>query len=175
MRIPSQSIAAKSVIILGFLAICVAPSGLADGISFQLSGPSLSTSSGGTVTFTGTITNDSGGALNASDFFFNFFGFNATSVNPIQDLGVAADFLIANGTTSSVVALFDVTLDSVTTGSSFPIQVQLQDINNDLSAVQTASVSVPGVVATPEPSTLGLLAAGLMLILIAQRVGARSA
>jgi hypothetical protein len=163
-----------------FLAVWVALLGTAkatkaDGISFAVSNPSLTTTSGGTVTFDGTVTNDSGGDLNASDFFFNFFGYDFTSVNPIQDLGVVTDFLIPNGTTSSSVALFDVTLGSVAPGSSFPVEVQLEDINNDLSAVQTVTVSVPGLVETPEPSTLGLLAAGLMLIPIAHRVGVRSA
>jgi hypothetical protein len=135
----------------------------ADGISFELSSVTLTTTSGGTVTFDGAITNDSGGALNASDLFFNFFGFDPASVNPIQDLGVSLDFLIPNGTTSSLVALFDVTLGLVPTGSSFAIEVQLEDINSDLSATEMVSVSVPGsVTGTPEPAGFLLLGAGLV-------------
>jgi hypothetical protein len=146
--------------ILGCLLVCVVPSALADGISFQLSSPSLSTSSGGTVTFTGTITNGSGGDLNANDFLFNFFGFDPTSVSPIQDLGVATSFVIPNGRTSSVTALFDVTLGSVATGSTFPIDVQLEDINFDLSATRTVTVSTSGTV-IPEPGVLLLVVIGL--------------
>ena len=40
-----------------------------------------------------------------------------------QHLGVASDFLIPNGTTSRVVALFDVVLGVVSAGSSFPVDV----------------------------------------------------
>jgi PEP-CTERM motif len=161
----SQSFASKSLIIVGlFFALWAVPPALADTISFQVSSPSLSTMSGGTVTFAGTVMNNSGSELNASDFFFNFFGFDAISVSPIQDLGIAANFVIPNGTTSGVVALFDVTLGSVAAGSSFPVQVQLQDINNDLSAVEPVTVSVPATV-VPEPATLLLLATGLVSVI----------
>jgi hypothetical protein len=156
-------------LLLGVTCACLlalADSAKADGISFQLASSLLTTTSGGTVTFDGTVTNDSGADLNASDFSFNFFGYDFSSVNPIQDLGVVTDFLIPNGITSSVVALFDVTLDSVPLGSSFPVEVQLEDINNDLSAVQTVSVSLPGSVPIPESATLILLATGLLATLI---------
>jgi hypothetical protein len=136
----------------------------ADGISFDLLSVTLTVTSGGTVTFDGTITNDSGGALNASDFFFNFFGFDPASVAPIQDLGVSLDFLIANGTTSTLVALFDVTLGSMPTGSTFPIEVQLEDINSDLSATEMVSVSVPGTAPVPEPSSFSFLGWALVLL-----------
>jgi hypothetical protein len=89
----------------------------ADPISFHLTSIQITTMSGATATFDGTVTNDSGVALNASDFFFNFLGFDPVSVNPIQDLGVTTDFLIPNGTTTSVVALFDVMLGAVPAGS----------------------------------------------------------
>lgn len=151
----------------GIIAVCVALLGAAnaakaDGISFTVSNTSLTTTSGGTVTFDGTVTNDSGGDLHASDFFFNFFGFDPASVMPpVQDLGVSADFLIRSGTTSTIVALFDVTLETVPMGSSFPISVLLEDSNNDLSAVETVTVSVPGAVVTPEPASLLLLGMSL--------------
>jgi hypothetical protein len=141
---------------------CGGPSARADGISFTLSNPSLNTTSSGTVQFDGTVTNGSGQDLNASDFFFNFSAYDPTSVTPNQDLGVATDFLIPNGSTSGVVDLFTAVLGPVPTGSSFPIDAQLEDINGDLSAIEIATVSVPGSVAVPEPSTLLLLGTGVL-------------
>ena len=133
-------------------------------ISFTVSNMELAGSPGGTVTFDGTVTNDSGAALNASDSFFNFFGFDPTSVTPIQDLGITKDFLISNGGTSALVALFDVQFSASPSASSFPIQVQLEDINSDLSATQTVTVSLSGAHTTPEPSTILLLSVGLFLL-----------
>jgi hypothetical protein len=146
-----------------FWGACLAPSAFADGISFQLPELTLSVTSGGTVTFTGTVSNDSGVDLNASDLFFNFFGFDPTAVTPNQDLGVSADFLIPNGTTSALVALFDVTLGTVPDDSNFSLEVQLEDINLDLSDSQKVIVTTGGTstVPTSEPSTLLLLVGAL--------------
>jgi PEP-CTERM motif len=138
----------------------------ADSIAFQLASGSITTTSSGTVLFLGTVTNDSGSNLNATDFFFNFFGFDPASVTPSQELGIATDFPIPNGTTSATVGLFDVRLGSVPAGSSFPIQVQLEDINSDLSAVQTVVVS-----SVPEPSSMFMLmlGTGMLGVLAAAR------
>jgi hypothetical protein len=123
----------------------------ADGISFQLVDSSLDATSGGSVTFQGTVTNQSGADLNASDFFFNFFGYDFNSVNPVQDLG-GTDFAIPNGSTSGTVDMFDVFVGQVPLGSTFPIEVQLQDALSDVSSIQTVSVSVPSDSSTiPEP------------------------
>jgi len=142
-----------------------APLARADAISFQLSSTSLTTTSGGTATFDGTVTNNSGTDLNASDFFFNFFAFDPASVTPNQGLGVAGDFLIPNGATSSITALFDVVLGTVPAASSFPIEGQLEDANGDLSAIQTVTVNTGRMITTPEPATLFMLGAGLLGIL----------
>jgi PASTA domain len=113
------------------------------GISFQLTTTSLTTTSNGTVTFQGTVTNNSGADLNATDLFFNFCGFNNDSVTPSQDLGNVNEFLIPNGSTTAVVNLFEVRLGSVPAGSSFQIQVQLEDANSELSTAQAVLVSTP--------------------------------
>jgi len=52
LRTRIRSVLTKSLILLGFLSVCIVPPAFADAISFQLSSSSLSTSSGGTVTFT---------------------------------------------------------------------------------------------------------------------------
>jgi PEP-CTERM motif len=150
--------------VLFLMFVFQAPIALAGDISFSLSSATLTASAGGTVSFDGTISNDSGGNLKASDFFFNFNGYDFSSVTPNQQLGVLSDFLIPNGSTSSVVELFDVTLGKVAAGSRFPIQVQLEDSNGDLSAVESVTVSAAGSgtpTPTPEPCTLWLFGSGL--------------
>ena len=142
-----------------------APASKAGTISFEVANPSLTTSSGGTVTFIGTITNDSDVDLNASSFFFIFFGFDPAAVTVVQDLGITTDFPIPNGTTSAATALFDATLGDVSEGSSFPIQAQLADVNFDASSPQTVTVSAGTPVSNvPEPSALFLLCAGLAVL-----------
>ena len=107
--------------------------------------------SGGTVVFEGTVTNDSGANLAASDFFFNFFGFNR-AVTPTQLLGTP-DFALPNGSTSAAVDLFSVTVGAAPNGAKFTIEVSLEDVNSDLSSSQTVSVTVSGTAVVPEPAS----------------------
>jgi hypothetical protein len=144
---------------LSFFLLTLCAIAVADPISVQLSNSTLNVSSGGTVTFDGTVSNASGADLNASNFFFNFFAFDPTAVTPVQDLGVATDFLISNNSTSLDVALFDVSLAPEPPGSSFSVEFQLEDINGDQSATQTVTLLVPGISTIPEPATSVLLLA----------------
>jgi hypothetical protein len=61
-------------------------------ISFQLTTPSLTTTSNGKVTFRGTVTNNSGTDLKATDLFFNFFNFDSDSATPSQEIGIVNEF-----------------------------------------------------------------------------------
>src|SRR5690242_9457403 len=98
-----------------------APTAPAEVISFQVEQPDLASLPGGTVTFQGTITNESLVDLTASDFFFIFLGFDPAALDLTQDVGVTVDFPIPNGTTSPSVPLFDATLaPEVPKGSIFP-------------------------------------------------------
>ena len=152
------------------LGCCCAPQMAgASSISFQLSSTSLEASSGGTAIFMGTVTNATGGDLNASDFFFNFGNYDFAFVSPTQDLGFPLDFPIPNGTASPTVALFDVMLGAVPPGSVFTIDVQLQDSNFDLTQPQTVTVSVPAAATTPEPATMLLFGTGLAGIWLRSR------
>ena len=153
-------------VVVLFLGCCAPQMVRASSISFQLSSTSLETSSGGTATFTGTVTNATGGDLNASDFFFNFANYDFASVTPVQDLGFPMDFPIPTGTTSPTVALFDVMLGAVPPDSFFTVDVQLEDINFDLTSPQTVTVFVPD---TPEPSTMLLFGSGLAGIWLKRR------
>jgi PEP-CTERM motif len=158
-----------SVVVL-LLGCCCAPQMAgASSISFQLSSTSLEASSGGTAIFMGTVTNATGGDLNASDFFFNFGNYDFAFISPTQDLGFPLDFPIPNGTTSPTVALFDVMLGAVPPGSVFAADVQLQDSNFDLTPSQTVTVSVPAAATTPEPATMLLFGTGLAGIWLRSR------
>jgi hypothetical protein len=137
----------------------MAPASRAEIISFQVLDPNLSALPGGTATFTGTVTNDSGVDLSASSFFFVFFGFDPAALSLTQNLGVSTDFPIPTGTTSAPTALFSATLGDVTEGSVFSAEAELEDIHFDESISQTVTVSAGNSVSpppstVPEPATL---------------------
>jgi hypothetical protein len=162
--------------VLAAALLSAATASNAGSIDFTLDVSTITSAAGGAATFFGTVTNDSGANLNASDFFFNFSGYDASSIAPSQDLAVVGpDFSIANGTTTSSVDLFSVSLAAIPTGTSFPFQVQLEDSLNDLGSVQTVTVNeIVNTTAAPEidpSSATGALALllGSLLVLRGRR------
>lgn len=163
MKTPlDPSISAKLLTVLA-VGLFISPFALADPISFHIMNPSQTIASGGTAIFEGTVTNDSGGDLNASDFFFNFFNFNPV-LTPNQLLGIP-DFAIPNNTTSAVVDLFSVMAGSVSRGTPLSIDVTLEDINSDLSSTQTVFLKTSGGT-VPEPAAPILVVTGLILLIV---------
>jgi len=120
-------------------------------------------SPGGTVIFTGTITNDTGVDLDAAtDLSVNIFNFNLTVFSPPPDqlLG-SPDFFLPNGATSADVALFDVNIDSSATpaGSPYLADVTISDLFGDVSNDVTISITVP------EPASLSVLFAAIIIVI----------
>jgi hypothetical protein len=153
-----------------------APTSQAEVILFQVEQPDLSTAPGGTVTFHGTITNESLIDLQASDFFFIFFGVDPAAVTLTQDVGVTIDFPIPNGTTSPSVPLFDATLaPGVPEGTFLPIQVVLENNLGHVSPPETVTVTASGPMeSVPEPNGLMLVGAGLSALASRMRKIGRS-
>jgi hypothetical protein len=171
---PSRFVAPWSML-LAALGVCLADHAIGASnpvISFDLTQSQFTATGNATFIFDGTVTNNSGTALNASDFFFNFSAFDPTAINPIQELGVSSDFSIPNGGTSAAVDLFDITFTAPSHSHVFPVIVQLEDINNDLSAPQTIEIAFKGATTgVPEPDTPVLLGSALIALLVSARCG----
>ena len=139
----------------------------ADLLTFTISPASLVDTPGGTVTFTGTITNDTGVALSATDMFLNFSGFNPLVITSVTQLLGSPDFTLPNMSVSAPVDLFSVAIAPQATSGTYSLNVSVEDINNNLSNAVTASVAV----VVPEPSTYVLVAIALVAIMVSRRIG----
>lgn len=134
-------------------------SGLAGAapLTLTIANPDRISLPGASEIFSGTITNNTGASLNASDLFLDFAGYDAVQVTLTQLLG-ASDFSIADGATSSFTDLFRFDLGAAApVPATFFADVVVQDANNDFSDVATVSVRT-----VTEPGAPGL--AGLALI-----------
>lgn len=139
------------------IALAAVPiTGIAQPISFSPSNVVYDVAPGASVSVFGTVTNQSGGALDASDFFFEFTAFDPTNLIPTQILGTTSDFPLPNDTTSPSVDLFTVGLaPTASPGTTYSVDVLLQDINGDVgtdmvmnfvaTAATQASVDEPGI------------------------------
>ncbi len=148
---------AKRVVFLTSSLLAVNTALLAD-LSFTVVDPNRIGSPGDSVTFQGTITNNSGSTLDSTDLFFNFSGFDASNVTLTQILGNTA-FSIPNGATTTVTDLFSFDLSPLASPGYYPADVTIQDINGDVSAIQTVSIT------TPEPTSILIGAMGTLIFL----------
>lgn len=115
---------------------------------------------GETVIFTGSITNTTGVALNATDMFLNFGGFDPAALADLTQLLGNPDFVLLSGHTSSTVDLFSVRVDSAAVAGLYSMDLSLEDINNHVSQTVRASLNVSGgqTAEVPEPSGFLLMA-----------------
>lgn len=129
---------------------------LAAPIGLSISNPNQTGSAGDTITFQGTITNNSGSDLDSTDFFLDFFGYDPINVSLNQILG-STDFDIPDGTTSPIEDLFSFSLSPTAGPGVYPSQVVLEDDLGDVSDTYTVTVTI-----SPEPGSLALLLAGML-------------
>lgn len=121
---------------------------------------------GHSAIFTGTIGNNTGNALFASEIFLNFGGFDSLALRMDQLLG-DPDFLLDSGTVSASVPLFRLTLDPVVSGL-YSFDVFAQDVSGSFSEPIPIPVRAAAV---PEPGTCALTTGALVLLISRRRKG----
>ena len=137
--------------------------GFAAPIGLAINPVTVTGSVGGTIVFRGQITNSTGSALNATDMFFNFNGFDPGVISSTQLLG-NPDFILPDATASSEKDLFNVAISNTAlVGSTYSMDVFLQDINGNLSDVVSLNIDVRSV---PEPAILYLIFANCICLLL---------
>jgi hypothetical protein len=147
-----------------FTAILAVPAQSQTALTLELTTSSASLSPGGTIVFTGVITNTTGSDLQSTDLFLNFSGFDPNALTLNQILGSTA-FDLPNFTFSPTVDLFSVAIAGNAPPGIYSFTVQLEDVNNDLSNSETVNVNV-NTSTTPEPGTFLLFGCGLVPIFL---------
>ena len=152
------------MLMFGMLSLITFPfRSRADSLDLALSSLVATGQPGGTVDFSGVITNTTGSDLSSTDLFLNFSGFDPTSLDVNQILG-STIFTLPNFTFSPTVDLFSVAIGNGAPAGTYPLQVQLEDVNNDVSKLETVDVNVMSRT-VPEPSSALLLLSGLLTFL----------
>ena len=130
----------------------------ADDVSVAVANPSQTATPGQTVVFMGTVTNDIIEDFSATDFNFMFSGYSS-DLTVTQLLGMP-NFSIGAGATTPIVDLFSVTLDSTIAPGSYPVDFILFANTTHPYFAGGGSVTIT---VTPEPSTMWLMATGLII------------
>jgi hypothetical protein len=150
---------AGAFVALGLSALA-SPARAVPLLTLTIDQPVQFASAGSTVTFTGTVTNNTGIGLDAaSDLFLNFNSYNPSVLSFTQVLG-NPDFLLPNGATSPDVPLFAALVDPSATsaGSPYLADVTASDAHGFVSDPVAIGITVP------EPGSLSLLLAAFAMI-----------
>lgn len=162
--------------ILGFAGVFFTQGARAEPLTLSVLEPSRLATPGDTLIFSGTITNNTGLDLLATDLFLNFSGFDFNVVDLVQLLGTT-DFALNNGDTSAVVDLFSFGLGAgALPGQTYVADVFLLDSNDNFSNIVTVDVTAAEVTPVPEPSdSLLLCFTALVLLAAIRRLGRKGA
>ena len=121
----------------------------------------LFASANSTELFRGTLTNNTGAEILASDLFFNFSGFDPGVLTLTQLLG-DTDFAIPDGGTSPSTDLFKIDIGvNAGLGITYFADVFAQDADVSFSNIQTVSVRT-----VPAPGALGLFVSAIVAGLV---------
>jgi hypothetical protein len=163
MRSPKDGRPHAGWSIRGILTALLFCAGIAGGwteawaeLSFTVLNPDRTAVAGGSETFLGTITNNTGATLSTQDIFVDASGFDTTHLSITELLG-NVPFTINQGTTSPPLDLFRVNLAAGTPPGLYPIDVMLQT-DGTFTSAETVSLRV-----VPEPSAYALMMIGLLL------------
>jgi hypothetical protein len=140
----------------------------ADLLTMNLAQTSATSTAGGTLSFTGVITNRTGAALNSTDLFLDFIGYDYSVLAPSQILG-STPFTLPNLTFSSVVNLFSVDIAATTVPGDYQFTVALEDVRGNISTSTLLNITVGAVSLVPEPGIVVLLACGAFGLLLWSR------
>jgi hypothetical protein len=128
----------------------------ADEVNVNFVDSSLTALPGQTVVFMGTINN---AIEDTADFTFSFSGYDASVLTPVSLL--PSPDPIGAGATSTT-DLFSVTLSSAIAPGTYPVDFELLGVGVHTDEMRSQDGEVT-ITVTPEPSTLWLMATGLII------------
>jgi len=129
----------------------------ADEVNATLVDPSQTATPGQTVVFTGTINN---AIEDTADFTFSFSGYDSSVLTPESLL--SSPFSIGEGGITSTIDLFSVTLNPTIGPGTYPVDFTLLGTGIDPPYEVEEQLSGVTITVTPEPSTIWLMATGLI-------------
>ncbi|MES2116136.1 MAG: PEP-CTERM sorting domain-containing protein [Pseudomonadota bacterium] len=124
----------------------------------------VSAAAGDSINISGTIINRTNTALESTDLFLNFDGFDPGVLTAQQTLGLVP-FSIPSFSFRDDVALFAIDVAADALPGVQTLNVALQDVAGNFSDTVSFTFLIDQVVAVPEPATLALMLAGLPLLM----------